>query len=88
MDPVPERPISANPGLKFCPTFSISPAFKAAFNHYHFVSNPLSNGHVPISRNHCQVENRRNRKSDRQPVLDNRLLVSYQILTEDLNDSR
>ena len=52
------------------------------------VGNLFSNGYVPISRNHCQLENRTNRKSDRPPGVDKRLLVSYQILTEDLNDSR
>ena len=26
-DPLPERPISANPGLKFCPTFLYLPSY-------------------------------------------------------------
>ena len=43
------------------------PGFYKAFSHHHFVVNPFSNGHVPFPCNHCQMENRTNRKRNRGP---------------------
>ena len=75
------------------------PGFYKAFSHHHFVVNPFSSGHVPFPCNHCQMENRTNRKSNRgpngnkvqhancngQPVFDKKLTVQPQQITVHIN---